>query len=255
MSHPHHNCAARDDAAVSLRDYQVELVDKIRTVMRQHRRVLAVAPTGAGKTVIFTFISKAYANSGKKIIIVAHRVEIVTQISKALDKMQVRHGRIWPGNTQTTDNVQVAMVQTLARRVSSVQAPDLIVVDEAHHAVAGQWATITAAWPNARILGVTATPIRLDGRGLGAAFDCLVIGPTMRHLIQRGYLARYDYLNPPQKHDITSVKSGRFGDYSVEELTAVMDKSVITGDPVRTYRQHLDGRPAIAFCVSIQHAE
>src|ERR1700690_2840145 len=118
MSQPHH-CAARDDAAVSLRDYQVELVDKIRAAMRQHRRVLAVAPTGAGKTVIFTFISKAYANSGKRIIIVAHRVEIVTQISKALDKMQVRHGRIWPGNTQTADNVQVAIVQTLTRRVSA----------------------------------------------------------------------------------------------------------------------------------------
>ena len=239
---------------VELRDYQRDLVERIRAAFARHRRVIAVSPTGSGKTVSFAHISANAIVKGKRAYIVAHREEIVEQISAALDRSGVRHGRIQPGHRQTDDLCQVAMVQTLARRLDRVPAPDLITIDEAHHAVAGTWGRVAAAYPRARILGVTATPQRLDGRGLGDAFDVMVLGPTPRELIERGFLARYQYLAPPTEADTGGIKS-RMGDYSIEELAALMDKKTLTGSAIGHYRQHLDGRPAIAFCVTVRHAE
>ena len=111
------------------------------------------------------------AAKGNRVIVLAHRQEIADQISIALAAMGVPHGRIQPGYAMTDDLVQVGMVQTVARRLEAIPAPALLVIDECHHAVAGTWAKITAAWPNAKVLGVTATPERLDGVGLRDAFD------------------------------------------------------------------------------------
>lgn len=239
---------------VTLRPYQDTLVGAIRAGFAQHRRVLAVAPTGAGKTVTFSYITTGAAAKGNSVYIVAHRAEIVAQISIALDRMGVRHGRIQPGHTMTDDLVQVAMVQTLARRLDRVPPPKLLVIDECHHAVAGTWDRVTAAWPETKILGVTATPARLDGRGLGNAFDTLVLGPTVRALIDGGHLARFTYLAPPQQVDLSAIKT-QMGDYALHDLADAMDKSTITGDAVAHYRDHLAGRPAIAFCVTVAHAQ
>ena len=240
--------------SVDLRDYQIDLVDRIRAAFATKRRVLAVAPTGAGKTVLFAHITSNAIAKGKRAYIVAHRAEIVEQISGALDRLGVRHGRIQPGHRQTDDLCQVAMVQTLARRLDRLPAPDLLTIDEAHHGIAGTWSAVSGAYLRARILGVTATPQRLDGRGLGDAFDVMVVGPTARYLIDRGFLAQYQYLAPPTDVDTSAIKS-RLGDYSVEELAALMDKKVLTGSAIEHYRQHLNGRPAIAFCVTVAHAE
>lgn len=239
---------------VELRHYQTDLVDQIRGAFARHRRVLAVASTGAGKTVVFSYISTNAAAKGKRIVITAHRIEIVNQISIALNSMGVRHGRIQPGHTMTQDPVQIGMVQTIGKRLDKMQEPDLLVIDEAHHAVAGQWAKVAAAWPNARVLGVTATPQRSDGRGLGGAFDVMVHAIPMADLIAGGFLAGYDYLAPPQQVDLSGIGT-RMGDYNVDELAEAMDKAVITGDSIGHYRDHLQGRPSIAFCVSIAHAE
>lgn len=226
----------------------------IRAGFAQHRRVLAVAPTGAGKTVVFSYITNGAAAKGNRVFIVAHRAEIIAQISGALDGMGVRHGRIQPGHTMTDDIVQVAMVQTLARRLDRVQPPALLVIDEAHHAVAGTWQRVIDAWPTTKILGVTATPIRLDGRGLGNAFDTMVLGPLVRDLIDGGYLAKFTYLAPPQQVDLSNIKT-EMGDFAIHDLADAMDKSTITGDAVQHYTDHLAGRPAIAFCVTVAHAE
>lgn len=239
---------------IELRPYQTDLAQRIRDSFRRVRRVLAVAPTGAGKTILFAFIVLSAMTKGRRVYIVAHRAEIVEQISQALDAMAVRHGRIQPGHKMTDDLVQVAMVQTLARRLSTVPTPSLLVVDEAHHGTAGTWETVCAAWPEVKILGVTATPRRMDGRGLGRAFDEMIIGPSMADLIVAKFLAPYTYLAPPQQVDLSQIKT-RMGDFAIDELAAVMSKSVITGDALSHYRTYLDGRPAIAFCCSIQHAE
>lgn len=239
---------------IELRDYQADLVERIRDAMREHRRVLGVAPTGSGKTVIFSHIAYNVARKSRRAIILAHRREIVDQISDALGRFDLRHGRIQPGFTPTSDAVQVAMVQTIARRLHRIPEPDLLVIDESHHAVAGQWANVAAAWPNARILGVTATPERLDGRGLGNAFDVLVEGPTTADLIERGFLADFDYFAPPPAADFSGIAT-RAGDYAIDQLADAMDKATVTGDAVDHYRKHLGGAPAIAFCVTVAHAE
>lgn len=240
--------------SVVLRPYQIDLVENIRGAFRTHRRVLAVAPTGAGKTVTFAYITTNAALKNKRVIIAAHRVEIVQQISDALTAMGVRHGRIQTGHTMTNDLVQVAMIVTLAKRLDRIAPPDLIVLDECHHAVAGSYLTVVAAWPKARVLGVTATPQRADGKGLKDCFDEMVVGPQMADLIERGFLAPYNYLAPPEQADMSGIKT-RGGDYAIDELAAAMDKAVITGDAIGHYRTHLSGRPAIAFCVTVEHAE
>lgn len=239
---------------VVLRDYQENMVQRIRVAFANVRRVLAVAPTGSGKTVTFAYITTNAAAKNKRVIIAAHRVEIVQQISDALTAMGVRHGRIQAGHTMTSDLVQVAMIMTLAKRTCRVPPPDLLILDECHHAVAGSYLAVVAAWPKARVLGVTATPQRADGKGLKDCFDEMIVGPQMADLIERGFLAPYNYLAPPEQADLSSIKK-RGGDYAIDELAAAMDKAVITGDAIEHYKTHLGGRPAIAFCVTVEHAE
>lgn len=237
-----------------LRPYQEDMVSQIRDRFATTRRLLAVAPTGSGKTVTFAYITTHAMRKGKRVTIIAHRVEIVDQISRALTAMGVKHGRIQTGHRMTDDPVQVGMVITLAKRIGNIPIPDLLIIDEAHHSVSGSYVTIASAWPRTRILGVTATPQRLDGRGMGDQFDDLILGPQMSDLITAGFLAPYTYLAPPEMAQLDSVKK-RAGDYAIDELAEAMDKAVITGDAISHYRDHLAGRPAIAFCVNIAHAE
>lgn len=156
----------------------------------------------------------------------------------------------------TRDGIQVASVQTLVRRIDKYAEPDLLIIDEAHHSVAGSWAKIIKAWPNTKILGVTATPTRLDGRGLGAQgggpFDELVIGPSVGELIDAGYLTQ-PVVYAPQTVDMEGVKV-RAGDYDKGETARRVDKAFITGSAVEHYRRLCPGVPAIAFCASIEHA-
>lgn len=229
-------------------------MQRIRSSFRHNRRVLAVAPTGAGKTVVFSYITTNAVAKNKRVIIAAHRVEIVQQISDALTSMGVRHGRIQTGHTMTDDPVQIAMIITLGKRLHKLPAVDLLVFDECHHAVSQSYQSAMAAWPSARILGVTATPERLDGKGLGDCFDDMVVGPAMAELIEAGFLAPYTYLAPPETLDLAGVKK-RNGDFAIDELADVMKKSVIVGDAIGHYRKHLNGRPAIAFCVNVDTAE
>jgi superfamily II DNA or RNA helicase len=129
----------------------------------------------------------------------------------------------------TTDLVQVGMVKTVARRLEAIPAPALLVIDEAHHAVAGTWAKIPAAYPSAKVLGVTATPERLDGVGLRDAFDTMVIGPDVRELIDDGHLARSRYLAPDTDVDLSGVRSTG-GDYNAGDLERAVDQDSITGE-------------------------
>jgi superfamily II DNA or RNA helicase len=155
--------------------------------------------------------------------------------------------------------VQVASVQTLARRLGKTRInPALIIIDEAHHACAGSWRNILSAFPRARLLGVTATPCRLDGQGLGKSsggyFDRLIQGPSVRELINAGHLAQPIVYAPPVGADFSGVHV-RMGDYVAEEQAAALDKPTITGCAIDHYRRICPGVPAIAFCASVKHAE
>jgi superfamily II DNA or RNA helicase len=159
----------------------------------------------------------------------------------------------------TGDTVQIASVQTLVRRLGKIRIdPRLIIIDEAHHSRAGSWAEIIRHYPAANLLGVTATPVRLDGSGLGTAtggfFDCMVEGPTVAQLITMGYLARPIVYAPPIGADFAALHT-RAGDYVQEELAAAVDKPTITGCAIDHYKRICPGVPAIAFCASVKHAE
>lgn len=238
-----------------LRDYQQRCVDEVRSAFQAgHRRVLLGAPTGAGKTVIFSYISKNAALRGNRVCILVHRQELVDQTSRALYEFEVPHGIIAAGVKPASGAlVQVASVQTLVRRLDRLAPPDLIVVDEAHHSVAGTWLQVLAAFPEARILGVTATPERLDGKGLSDLYDIMVHGPSVAELIERGFLCRPVYWSKPNIYaDQKLHKSG--GDYVASELDAKLTNAVM-GDAIYEYQRHSDGLPAIAFLPTITKAE
>ncbi len=240
--------------AVFLRDYQEAAKADVRAAMRVHRRVCLVMPTGAGKTVTFCSIGAMVWSRGMRCYLGAHRIEIVLQIAAALRAEGVRYGIIAPGYPETSAPVQVFMVQTMVHRLARYPRPDFLVLDECHHAVATGYQKLLAYWDGIFTLGVTATPARLDGKGLADAFDTMVLGPSMAELMARGYLCRYSYFAPPIVADLDKLRT-RAGDYTSAEAAAAMDQRSVTGDAEAHYRKMLGGRPAIAFCSSVEHAE
>lgn len=245
--------------AVTLRPYQQEAVEGVRDAFRQgHRAPLLVAPTGAGKTVMFSHIASSAKARGSRVLIIAHRKELIRQDSRKLRDAGVSHGIIAPWADPTGDLVQVASVQTLARRLETLPRFDLIIIDEAHHAVAGTWAKVIAAQPWAKILGVTATPERMDGKGLGISaggvFDTLVMGPLIGDLIGGGFLTPSRVFAPTEAPDLTGIKT-RGGDYDSTALSSIMSEPKLTGDVVAHYAKYAPGLPAIAFCTCVQDAQ
>jgi superfamily II DNA or RNA helicase len=246
----------------SLRPYQTVGVEDIRSAFRGgYQAPLYVLATGGGKTVIFSYIGHHAALKGKRVWVLAHRDELVAQASRSMDEMGIRHGIIRSGlKPKDFRQVQIASVLTLVRRLDTVAAPDLIIVDEADLAMAPCWMKIFAAFPNAKILGVTATPQRLDGRGLGkqagGCFDVLIEGPSVSQLIAEGWLAKPVYFAPPkdQLPDVSQVKSS-CGDFKIGQLAGVMNKPNITGNAIEHYRKHIYPDPALVFCVNVQHAK
>lgn len=245
---------------MQLRPYQNKGVAELRLAFRDGARApLYVAPTGSGKTVLFCHIAKGVTDGGRSAWIVVHRQELLMQCSRSLDALGILHDLIAPGFTQGFSAVQVCSVQTLVRRVQAgkIGAVDLIVLDEAHHATAGSWSAVIKSRPEARLLGVTATPIRLDGQGLGAhcggVFDRMICGPSIGELIADGFLVKPVVYAPAQQLDMSGVKL-RGGDYAVADAAAKVDRPVITGDAVKHYAQLCPGKPALVFCASVGHA-
>jgi superfamily II DNA or RNA helicase len=240
---------------IQLRDYQLDLVHGVREAYRSGRKApLVVSPTGSGKTVLFAYIAQGTSAKGNSVVILVHRQELVDQTCRTLHAFGVAHGVIAAGRTpDRTLPVQVASVQTYVRRLDFFK-PALIIADEAHHATAGSWRKVITHHPQARILGVTATPERLDGKGLGEVFDELIRGPEVKDLIRGGHLAPPLYYAPPQAADLTGISIKR-GDFDQREIAAAMDKAAITGDAVEHYAKLCRGAPAVAFCASVAHAQ
>jgi superfamily II DNA or RNA helicase len=241
---------------VQLRDYQESAVQAVRDSFRAgHKKTLLVSPTGSGKTVIFSYIAAGMAKNNKRILIVAHRRELLKQISGALKKVGVSHA-VLSGGTPGIPiaNVVVASVFTLLRRMKAMKPFDLIIGDEAHHFTPdSSWGKVVAGFPSARVLGVTATPERLDGKGMGQMFDDMVMGPTVAELTAQGFLSPA-IVYAPSAPDLGSVGT-RMGDYVSKQLEDAMDKPIITGSAVKHYGKYADGKKAIAFCVSVKHAK
>jgi superfamily II DNA or RNA helicase len=263
---------------VVLRDYQAAGDDAIESAWQRVRNVLAVYPTGSGKTVLF---AHKLATCRGPSVAVAHRQELVSQISLALARNEVRHRIIAPtavragiealhmielGRRWVDQNAScgVAGVDTLIRASgahfdawrNSVQ---LWVMDEAHHVLRdNKWGKGCALFPAARGLGVTATPTRADGRGLGRQADGLmdemIVGPSMRDLIGQNYLTDYRIFAPKSDLDLSQVATGGSGEFVATQLRAAVHQSHITGDVVAHYLRLAPGKLGVTFAVDIEAA-
>lgn len=248
--------------AFALRDYQETAVVDVRTAFRLYQLILLVLSTGAGKTVIFSYIARSAAAKGKRILILAHRDQLIKQASRKLNEYEARHGIIMAGYTpDRTARIQVASVQTLVRRINKPTftfEPDLIVIDEAHLSAAKSYRDILARFPNAKVLGVTGSPCRLDnkplGKDYGGIYEHMVTGISIRQLIERGFLVRPAVYAPAEQIDLSGISKSK-GDYDTNELAAVVDKPKLIGDAVDQYQKICPGVPAVAWCVTVEHAQ
>lgn len=247
-------------APLALRDYQIEDIARLRNEYGQSKRaVLYQLATGGGKTVVFSHIVQGAAAKGRKVGILAHRRELISQASAKLDWCGVPHGIVAAGMDRDHDQrVLVASIQTVTSRgVHALGDLDFIVADEAHHARADTWTALLQAHPRAKLLGVTATPARTDGKGLGiqagGLFDSIVCGPSMQTLVDGGYLAPTKCYVPARRIDTTGLRTVA-GDWAAGNAMAER-ATIVTGDAIAEYRSKAAGRTAIAFCVTVEHAE
>lgn len=242
---------------ITLRDYQQDLVDKARISLAEgHRSTLVVAPTGAGKTIIFSYICQKAYEKGKRILILAHRKELIEQISESLEKFSIPHGFIAAGkfSTNPAAKVFVGSVLSVVNRLGRIAKPDLIILDEAHHAAKkNSWAKCLDHWNDVLKLGVTATPCRLSGEPLKEIFDNMVMGPTTKNLIERKYLCDYRYFCPPVDINFANLKK-QAGDYSTKSMDEEINTVAIIGNVIKHYKKYLHESRAVVFCVSIAHA-
>lgn len=242
---------------ITLRPYQQEGVHSVRLQYAQrHRRVLFQLPTGGGKSYVFCHIAEQTASRGGRVLILVHRVELLDQASRSLDALGVRHGLIAAGRAMNlAAAVQVASIETIRRRLVQLPADmfRLVIVDEAHHATSSTWLQVLDHF-DARVLGVTATPCRTDGRGLGEVFTSMVLGPTAQWLTDNGYLAPAKVFAPPIGFDRSQLHT-RMGDFVQSEAEQQLGGRMQMGDAVSHFQQHLPGQTAIAFCCSVAHAE
>lgn len=236
-----------------LRDYQLAGDEQLRSLIRAgKRRLLTVAPTGAGKgTWLADVVRRAVANGKRCIFVVAGR-EIVLDFSRRLDGLHLDHGIIMGDHPRRRPwlNVHVASVDTLRRR--NPPAADILLFDECDLNI-NAWVSLIQHYPQAIFLGTTATPIRVDGRGLGELFEAMIEWPQAPELMARGYLVR-PVLYGPNPPDLAGVHRVA-GEFNQREVATVVDRPKLVGDAVEHWVRH-DGRllPTAAFGVNRAHA-
>ena len=236
----------------TLRDYQQEMKLRLFKEWELHRSVMVQMPTGTGKTHLLAAIVREFLRgSGSRVWIVAHRRELVEQIEETVS----RHGM-----SKEDGRVRVMSIQWLSRnRKSMDEEPDLIVIDEAHHALAETYRILWENYPEARKLGMTATPCRLNGKGFTDLFDSLITSWTVAEFIGKGWLSSFDYVsiraNSREQRLIDSLKKrGADGDYQVKEMNEVLNREISIGRLYESVERYARGKKGIVYAVSIAHA-
>lgn len=239
-----------------LRDYQEELVQRIFAEWSAgNRRVLAQSPTGSGKTVLFSAVSRQFTQRGEGVLVLAHREELLLQAKEKLESATRQPaGLIKAGYRQNHAHpVQIASVQSLVRRKNSPSA-SLVIVDEAHHSTAATYREILERYPDAYVLGVSATPARSDGQGFKNQYDALVLGWSVRRLIEAGYLCPFRLFAAKRRIKVAGIKITA-GDYNQRELAELVNTSLTLGDLVSSWRRYAQGKKTVVFCVDVKHSK
>jgi DNA repair protein RadD len=245
--------------SMKLRPYQRRALAEIEAAFSLVRRVLFVLPTGGGKTEVAVAAILRAVRRGERVLFLAHRSELINQafdrlVAAGLPRALIGVMMADDARANPSAMVQVGSVQTVVRR--DLLNAQLVVVDEAHHAIAKTYQKITNAYPEADIIGLTATPYGADGKGLAPAFDLIVEGPKTSELIAAGWLAKPRTLTVPVDllPDLKPVKKAR-GDYAPGQLEEAVSKRAIVGAIPEHYRKHANGLPAVLYGAGVEHAK
>lgn len=258
---------------VTLRDYQQLAKEEIFSKWNRVDNILYQMPTGTGKTRLFTSIIRDISiwglrhNINYRILIIAHRSELIEQSSRSLDKYRIKHGVLagtMKDKRDLTQAIQVASIQTITHPANQCLIDDFkfdfIIIDEAHHAVANSYQKLWEYCPDAKKLGVTATPWRMNNSGFAQIFDAYIPSMSIKDFIQKGWLATYQYYSIPTSSELVkSIESIREfdieGDYKNSALVEVCDTSKIRAQLYDSYEKNVLGKKGIIYSISREHSE
>lgn len=258
---------------ITLRDYQQLAKEEIFSKWNRVDNILYQMPTGTGKTRLFTSIIRDISiwglrhNINYRILIIAHRSELIEQSSRSLDKYRIKHGVLagtMKDKRDLTQAIQVASIQTITHPANQCLIDglkfDFIIIDEAHHAVAKSYQKLWEFCPDAKKLGVTATPWRMNNSGFAQIFDAYIPSMSIKDFIQKGWLATYQYYSIPTSSELVkSIESIREfdieGDYKNSALVEVCDTSKIRAQLYDSYEKNVLGKKGIIYSISREHSE
>ena len=245
---------------IKLFDYQEDMKERIEKALRLHRSVMAQMPTGTGKTYLLTAVIDSFVNGNpmEKVWIVAHRRELVSQIDETVRKF---HSYYASNTSSLLSSVKAMSIQWLMRHYDEIEEePGMIVIDEAHHALAKTYKEMWERFPKAKFLGLTATPCRLNGKGFTDLFDILVQSWSVPEFISKGRLATYDFVSiksdgVTQRLIDSLQKRGADGDYQNKEMDMLLNKKPSIERLYRSLEEFGKDRKGIVYAINISHAQ
>ena len=244
---------------IKLFDYQEDMKERIEKALRLHRSVMAQMPTGTGKTYLLTAVIDSFVSNNpmEKVWIVVHRRELVSQIDETVRKF---HSFSASNTSSLLSSVKAMSIQWLMRHYDEIEEePGMIVIDEAHHALAKTYKEMWERFPNAMFLGLTATPCRLNGKGFTDLFDVLVQSWSVPEFISKGRLATYDFVSiksdgVTQRLIDSLQKRGADGDYQNKEMDMLLNKKPSIERLYRSLEEYGKDRKGIVYAINISHA-
>lgn len=245
---------------IKLFDYQEDMKERIEKALRLHRSVMAQMPTGTGKTYLLTAVIDSFVSNNPKenVWIVAHRRELVSQIDETVRKF---HSYSASNTSSLLSSVKAMSIQWLMRHYDEIEEePGMIVIDEAHHALAKTYKEMWERFPNAKFLGLTATPCRLNGKGFTDLFDVLVQSWAVPEFISKGRLATYDFVSiksdgVTQRLIDSLQKRGADGDYQNKEMDMLLNKKPSIERLYQSLEEFGKDRKGIVYAINISHAQ
>ena len=245
---------------IKLFDYQVDMKSRIEKALRLHRSVMAQMPTGTGKTYLLTAVINSFVSNNpmEKVWIVAHRRELVSQINETVRKF---HSYSASNTSSLLSSVKSMSIQWLMRHYDEIEdEPGMIVIDEAHHALAETYKEMWERFPKAKFLGLTATPCRLNGKGFMDLFDVLVQSWNIPEFISKGRLATYDFVSiksdgVTQRLIDSLQKRGADGDYQNKEMDMLLNKRPSIERLYQSFEEYGKYRKGIVYAINISHAK